>query len=108
MSPAGASDISQAAADIVFAVNDLAAVPLAWRMARVARRVVLQNFTLAVGYNVIAVPLAVLGFATPLIAALAMSSSSILVTTNALRLNWIMRRRETGERAKRQIGEAAA
>jgi Cu2+-exporting ATPase len=108
MSPASASDISQAAADVVFTSNDLVAVPFVWRMARAARRVVLQNFTLAVGYNVIAVPLAVFGFATPLIAALAMSSSSILVTTNALRLNWIMRARETGEQAERQIREAAA
>ncbi len=108
MSPASASDISQAAADIVFTSNDLSAVPFAWRMARAARRIVLQNFTLAVGYNVIAVPLAVFGFATPLIAALAMSSSSILVTTNAVRLNWIMRRRETNERAEFRLQEAAA
>jgi len=110
MSPASASDISQAAADIVFTSDDLAAVPFAWRLARAARRIVLQNFTLALGYNLIAVPLAVLGYATPLIAALAMSSSSILVTTNALRLNWIMRanRRTADWRAVRRLGEAAA
>jgi Cu2+-exporting ATPase len=107
MSPASGSDISQAAADIVFTSNDLAAVPFAWRMARAARRIVLLNFTLAVGYNVIAVPLAVFGFATPLIAAVAMSSSSILVTTNAVRLNWIMRRREASGRAEIRFHEAA-
>ncbi|MDH3196216.1 MAG: HAD-IC family P-type ATPase, partial [Hyphomicrobiales bacterium] len=110
MSPASASDISQAAADIVFTSNDLAAVPFAWRMAHAARRIVLQNFALAVGYNVIAVPLAVFGFATPLIAALAMSSSSILVTTNAVRLNWIMRanRRRADRQVVERLREAAA
>ena len=108
MSPASASDISQAAADIVFTSNDLVAVPFAWRMARAARRIVLQNFTLALGYNLVAVPLAVFGFATPLIAAVAMSSSSILVTTNAVRLNWIMRRRPASERAELRLHEAAA
>ena len=108
MSPASASDISQAAADIVFTSNNLVAVPFAWRMARAARRIVLQNFMLALGYNLIAVPLAVLGFATPLIAAVAMSSSSILVTTNAVRLNWIMRQRKTTERAELRLHEATA
>ncbi len=108
MSPASASDISQAAADIVFTSNDISAVPFAWRMARAARRIVLQNFTLALGYNLVAVPLAVFGYATPLIAALAMSSSSILVTTNALRLNWIMRRRTASKRAELQLHDARA
>ncbi len=110
MSPASAADISQAAADIVFTSNDLAAVPFAWRMARAARRITLQNFALAVGYNAIAVPLAVFGFATPLMAAIAMSSSSILVTTNALRLNWIMRsnRARAGVQPVKRLGEASA
>jgi Cu2+-exporting ATPase len=92
MSPASASDISQAAAGIVFTGCNLAPVLTAIRTARAARRTILQNFALAIGYNLFAVPIAMAGLATPLIAAVAMSTSSLLVTANALRLPLLLRR----------------
>ncbi|MCK5042349.1 MAG: hypothetical protein KAR62_08635, partial [Sphingomonadales bacterium] len=55
-------------------------------VAKRSNGLVWQNFGLAFTYNIIAIPLAVVGFATPLVAAIAMSTSSILVILNALRL----------------------
>lgn len=86
MSLASATDISQAAADFVIQRDRLDAIPETIEIARKARRRVLENFALAALYNMIAVPLAVFGFVTPLVAAIAMSASSLLVTLNALRL----------------------
>ncbi len=87
MAPASASDAGRMAADFIFLRDGLEAIPLALSLARRTARIVHQNFALAIGYNVIAVPLAVLGHVTPLIAALAMSTSSVIVIGNSLRLN---------------------
>jgi P-type Cu2+ transporter len=85
MSPVSATHLSQATADAVFLGEKLDPVAGALAIARQARRVMRQNLLLAAIYNAIAVPIAMAGLATPLIAAIAMSGSSILVTANALR-----------------------
>jgi Cu2+-exporting ATPase len=86
ISPASATDIAQTAADFVFQGERLAPVLSCIRISRWTDRLVRQNMVLAVGYNLLAVPIAVLGLATPLVAAITMSSSSLLVTLNAMRL----------------------
>jgi Cu2+-exporting ATPase len=92
MSPASAADISQNAADIVFQGASLAAVTEVLALARRSACFIRQNIAMAIGYNVLAVPLAMLGHVTPLIAAAAMSSSSLIVVGNALRLSRLQQR----------------
>jgi Cu2+-exporting ATPase len=85
ISPISAADLSQAQADAVFLGKSLRPVLSTVRSARRARAIMRQNLWLAIIYNTIAIPVATAGLVTPLIAAAAMSGSSILVTLNALR-----------------------
>ncbi len=84
-SPATGTDVAQAAADIVLRGDGLIALPYAIRAARRAQKLAKQNIAFSLAYNVVAVPAAVLGYVTPLIAAVVMASSSIIVILNALR-----------------------
>ncbi|RCW84158.1 heavy metal translocating P-type ATPase [Paracoccus lutimaris] len=86
ISPASALDAARVASDIVLMGNDLSPVSDALETARGARSRIKENFAISVLYNIVAVPFAIAGLATPLMAALAMSLSSICVTLNALRL----------------------
>jgi Cu2+-exporting ATPase len=84
---AGATDLARTQADFVIVDGDLEAINRTWRKARQCRRVILQNFGWALGYNISAIPLAALGFIPPWAAAIGMSLSSLLVVLNSLRLN---------------------
>ena len=89
MAPGTAVDMAQNAADIVFMGDDLKPVYQAYRIACGAQNLVKQNFMLAILYNCIAVPLAFAGMVTPMLAALAMSGSSLVVIANSYRLKWV-------------------
>ncbi|WP_338147815.1 heavy metal translocating P-type ATPase [Neoroseomonas terrae] len=84
-SPAGATDLAQTASDLVLQREGLSALPAVIRIARQAQSIARQNIGFSLVYNVVAVPVAVLGLVTPVIAALVMASSSLVVVLNALR-----------------------
>jgi Cu2+-exporting ATPase len=85
ISPASAADVSQTAADFIFQGEGLLPVVTALKTARAADRLVKQNFGLALAYNAVAVPLAVAGLVTPLIAAVAISASSGIPCNSSVR-----------------------
>ncbi|MEQ1607903.1 MAG: heavy metal translocating P-type ATPase [Hyphomonadaceae bacterium] len=87
IAPGGAVDVARLASDCVFSGDSLAAVVTIIEVARNARARMRENFAFAALYNILALPVALLGWVTPLIAALAMSGSSAVVTLNALRLS---------------------
>jgi Cu2+-exporting ATPase len=86
VSPSTAVDVSQTAADVVFQGDKLAPLLEVLHVAHGGDRLVKQNFALAFAYNAVTIPMAVMGMVTPLIAAIAMSTSSVVVIVNALRL----------------------
>ena len=97
LSPSSAADITQTAADAVFQGQSLNPVLRMLAVAKAARSLSMQNFAIALAYNAVCVPLAAAGFVTPLIAALAMSSSSIAVSANAMRMH-ALKLDQSGER----------
>jgi Cu2+-exporting ATPase len=106
MAPSSATDIGRTAADTIFMGESLLPALVARDVAIVTQRLSIQNFTLAVGYNFLAVPIAMLGFASPLIAAVAMSTSSIIVIANSLRLGLSFTKQKTAVVTKRQPDSA--
>ncbi|MFY0647954.1 heavy metal translocating P-type ATPase [Sulfitobacter geojensis] len=86
VAPAAAADAARAASDVVLLGRSLSPLPDLIHTSRSAKRRILENFAIAAGYNAIVIPLAVAGFVTPLLAAIAMSSSSITVLLNAMRV----------------------
>ncbi len=83
---AGGSDVAGQTSDLVLARPDLTLVPWFLQLSRRTRRVILQNLGWAFAYNLVAVPLAVVGWISPVVAAAAMAASSLLVVVNSLRL----------------------
>lgn len=87
LAPGGAVDVARLASDCVFLGDDLGVVADIVAVSRQARARMRESFAFAAIYNLVAIPVALVGWATPLVAAAAMSASSAVVTLNALRLS---------------------
>lgn len=87
VSIAGATDLAHLSSDFVLLKTDITVLVKAKRLAALCRKNIKQNMFWAVGYNIIAVPLAILGYVPPWLAAIGMSASSLIVVLNSLRLN---------------------
>ena len=89
LSPSTAADISQTVADVVFQGASLAPALTVLRVGRRARAAMRQNLALSFAYNAITLPVAMAGLVTPLLAAIAMSTSSLLVMANSFRVRGV-------------------
>ena len=87
ISPASAIDIAQTNSDIVIQGDKLWPVKESYLVAKFANKLVKQNFALSLFYNLVTIPIAMGGLATPILAAVVMSLSSIMVVANSMRLN---------------------
>lgn len=91
-----ASDVAREAADVVLLKSDIEAVPECLGLAKATLRVIKQNLFWAFFYNAVGVPLAALGFMSPVLCAAAMGLSDVMVIGNALRLaRWRVKGTET-------------
>ena len=95
----GAADLTQLNADAVLLSGHLSELPEALSTSRSMRKIIRQNMVWALGYNVLALPLAAAGFVPPWLAAIGMSLSSLVVVLNALRLS---RRGSQGQQRSQQ------
>ena len=86
VAPASATGAAQVAADVILLGNSLESLLGVVDVARKSRRLIAENLVFAAAYNVVSLPLALAGMLTPFVAAVLMSSSSILVMLNAMRL----------------------
>ncbi len=80
------TDVAKSGADVILLSNQLASITTLQRIAKRTKRIIWQNYLWAFGYNAIILPLAICGMITPYMAVIGMSTSSILVITNSLRL----------------------
>jgi P-type Cu+ transporter len=101
------SDVAIGAADLTLVNGDPASIADALLLSRATLRVIHANLTWAFGYNLVAIPLAALGYLNPLFAGLAMAGSSLVVVSNSLRLRGFKARR-SGSRPETSPGPHSA